>query len=248
MKIGLALLGSWGIGYGTALYFSKQSINEYEDARDEIRDASRLGNKSYGLNFGYKTDSTIEDILDTGDLVFMQHVCYKSFSPLLIGKCYLSQKYKSLLTQFGYKQENWDSAGIIVRNREGAKVIFKYFSEVYDIDYDEFLKIPFFSFVSLRKMKTKDPAVGYMKREELSEEVKKENERSGIFDVIDINNCAVPWLYWKKTGTLKNDYKDKITLQDINTMAPKCLDSEKVKYSGSIIVRSNFSRQETQKY
>lgn len=57
-KLGIgASLGS--ALYGFSLYMCKSSMQEYQDAKDEFRDSTRLGNKSYGLNYGYKTDSTV---------------------------------------------------------------------------------------------------------------------------------------------------------------------------------------------
>jgi len=58
---GLAVLGLGALGYlGTTNYLCYLNKQEFEAAAEEMRDVSRPGNKSYGLNYGFKTDSAVK--------------------------------------------------------------------------------------------------------------------------------------------------------------------------------------------
>ena len=56
------------------------------------KDTSRPSNAFYGLNWGYRSDETIEKSLDTGDLLFFSVECDKLFTPEEMMICY-KKKY-----------------------------------------------------------------------------------------------------------------------------------------------------------
>jgi len=56
------------------------------------KDATRPSNVYYGINWGYRSDETIEKSLDTGDIIFFGYDCNKLFTPEEVIACY-KQKY-----------------------------------------------------------------------------------------------------------------------------------------------------------
>ena len=86
-KVSLAMVTS-GYGY---LYFRCKKLRE--DAMDfdliqSKKDATRPSNVYYGINWGYRSDETIENSLDTGDLLFFNYNCDKCFTPSEVAICY----------------------------------------------------------------------------------------------------------------------------------------------------------------
>ena len=59
----------------------------------------------YGLNWGYRSDETIEKTLDTGDLLFFNYECQNCFTPKEVITCYAQkvgmqiQNYRDLDTK-----------------------------------------------------------------------------------------------------------------------------------------------------
>ena len=87
LKIGIVGAGS---GYGYLHYRCKKLREEAQDF-DTIqakKDATRPSNVYYGLNWGYRSDETIEKSLDTGDLIFFSYNCLDCFSPEEVAVCY----------------------------------------------------------------------------------------------------------------------------------------------------------------
>jgi hypothetical protein len=50
------------VGYIYLNEQGKENLSEYIKSYEELRDATRPGYKSYGLNFGFKTDKTVLSI------------------------------------------------------------------------------------------------------------------------------------------------------------------------------------------
>jgi len=88
---GMMLLGA---SY-TAVHFKCKKLRE-DSMNDELiqakKDTTRPQNVYYGINWGYRSDETIEKSLDTGDLLFFTYDCQNSFSPTEMAVC-LKQKY-----------------------------------------------------------------------------------------------------------------------------------------------------------
>lgn len=80
------------MGYYAYLSYNCSKLKkEYTDF-DMIqskKDTTRPSNVYYGLNWGYRSDETIEKSLDTGDFLFYNYNCDKCFSPSDVIKCKL---------------------------------------------------------------------------------------------------------------------------------------------------------------
>ena len=77
-------------GYGY-LYFRCKKLREEAidyDLIDTKKDTTRPSNVYYGINWGYRSDETIEKSLDTGDLVFFSYDCLNCFSPEEVAVCF----------------------------------------------------------------------------------------------------------------------------------------------------------------
>ena len=88
---GMMLLGA---SY-TAVHFKCKKQRE-DSMNEELiqakKDTTRPQNVYYGINWGYRSDETIEKSLDTGDLLFFTYYCQNSFSPTEIAMCF-KQRY-----------------------------------------------------------------------------------------------------------------------------------------------------------
>jgi len=72
-----------GVYYGYLYHRCQNLRKEYTDF-DSIqakKDTTRPSNVYYGLNWGYRSDETIEKALDTGSLLFYNLDCDKCFNP-----------------------------------------------------------------------------------------------------------------------------------------------------------------------
>lgn len=77
-------------GYGY-LHFRCKKLREEAidyDLIDKKKDTTRPSNVWYGINWGYRSDETIEKSLDTGDLVFFSYDCLNCFSPEEVAVCF----------------------------------------------------------------------------------------------------------------------------------------------------------------
>ena len=59
------------------------------------KDTTRPSNVYYGLNWGYRSDETIEKSLDTGDLLYFNYNCDNCFTPNDVIKCKLQQWWRN---------------------------------------------------------------------------------------------------------------------------------------------------------
>ena len=159
-------------------------------------------------------------MVDTGDMLLTEHACHKSFSLTEMAKC----QYKKIL------KSSWESAGLVFRDQEGARVLFVFNGVYYDLLYDEFLRLPFLQAVALRKLTTDDPKFGQV--EDL--DLKKATSTEDLFVK-----------YWQRIG-LVGEVKGPVTIDSINQAKP--LSMNKGKYAEVIIVRTEVSKHETKKY
>ena len=77
------------------LYYRCKKVKEESmdfDLVNSKKDATRPSNVYYGINWGYRSDETIEKSLDTGDLLFFNYECLNCFSPSEVAVCYKQQK------------------------------------------------------------------------------------------------------------------------------------------------------------
>ena len=84
-------LGFSATGYvGLFLYCRKLRNEAINDELKETRkDTTRPSNVYYGINWGYRSDNTIEKSLDTGDLIFFNYHWKKCLYPTDLIKCYI---------------------------------------------------------------------------------------------------------------------------------------------------------------
>ena len=64
----------------------EESMNE--ELIEARKDTTRPSNVYYGINWGYRSDETIEKCLDTGDLLFFNYDCNKLFTPEEVITCH----------------------------------------------------------------------------------------------------------------------------------------------------------------
>ena len=72
-----------GCYYGYLRQRCQQIRKEFTDF-DSIqskKDTTRPSNVYYGINWGYRSDETMEKSLDTGDLIYFNYDCNKCFTP-----------------------------------------------------------------------------------------------------------------------------------------------------------------------
>ena len=94
-KLGFA---TFVAGYGF-LYYRCNKLKEESmdfDLVNAKKDATRPSNVYYGINWGYRSDETIEKSLDTGDLLFFNYDCKNCFSPEEVALCYKQKKMGGL--------------------------------------------------------------------------------------------------------------------------------------------------------
>ena len=148
----LALAGSLvGVGYGLAKY---QSICSWKEFSRDVQEIRRIRAEENQENKGGDRSRD----LGSGDLMFMKHQCFNSFSVSEMKKCYVHKVYKSYVSITGqserYRQSHWDSVGVLVKDESGTRVLFWYFGHFYDYSLEEFLLLPFLSNVSVSRLIT----------------------------------------------------------------------------------------------
>ncbi|OMJ94224.1 hypothetical protein SteCoe_2712 [Stentor coeruleus] len=221
----------------------KKNEDEYKRAWEELRDISRSGNKSFGLNYGFKIDLPIGEKLDTGDLLFMEMKCHKAFSATEMGYCYYAKLKKKIYMSFGYRSSNWDRTGILIKDQLGARVLFFSYHKLYDVDYDEFLRLPFFADIAFRRMKIEDPILGAVGCEYRARVHNEYLEQKKWFLPNIINETDLAIKYWAKTGLLEKfeqgeDRENARSIEDLDFNIPKGVNGKIVSYSEPIILRT----------
>ena len=95
LKDALKMYFKMGLVGGTItysyMYYRCKKIREESMDFDMIqlkKDTTRPSNVYYGINWGYRSDETIEKSLDTGDLLFFNYECKNCFSPSEVAICY----------------------------------------------------------------------------------------------------------------------------------------------------------------
>jgi hypothetical protein len=92
----VGLVTSYGYLYYRCNKLKKEAMDF--DLVNAKKDATRPSNVYYGINWGYRSDETIEKSLDTGDLLFFNYDCLNCFSPEEVALCY-KQKTLGRLTE-----------------------------------------------------------------------------------------------------------------------------------------------------
>lgn len=148
------IYGKIGI-LGASLYYiylynrCKKLRHEYSDFDiiQKKKDTTRPSNVYYGINWGYRSDETIEKSLDTGDLIFYNFDCNKCFSPRDTIICKVQEKIKRI-----NPEKSANAAFCFRANEHRVLVITDFFGlgEISILPYNEFLNKPFIKMVKTR--------------------------------------------------------------------------------------------------
>lgn len=87
----------YGLYYLGGSYIAHSNQKAYVESEELTRDTTRPGNKSYGLNYGYKADNAVEALLDSGDIIFIKQNCLGALNRTDITKCYMNSFMKQLV-------------------------------------------------------------------------------------------------------------------------------------------------------
>lgn len=209
----------------------------------ETRDSSRSGYKSFGLNYGFTTDRAIEELLDTGDLLFVQCDCWQLLAEKQIRLCFLRNAVRKARMYLGkgYSSDDyWDSVALVYRDRAGVTVLsdFQGFKSAYS--YDDFLALPFVRAVKLRKLTTTKPQQGFVEASFLP----KALVRSPPAWLISEDGVSIVKQYLGTTDLGSGE--DCQTVEEMER--GKLIQAEVGKYGLAIIVRTEDSKLETKNY
>ena len=158
--------------------------------------------------------------------------------------CYKKKATKNILGSLGINKSDWDSVGVIIRDKTGPRVLFFSCQEVYDLEYGETLTLPFFQDIAVRKMRTAQKEIGYV-GSEFRAQVINENLESGI-SIAD--PAELPLKYWRAAKLLEGEGADGISVEKIDCAKPQRLNLELAAYSEPIIVRTGLSRLDEKNY
>ena len=226
-----AALGWTPFEQGLSFLNTRKTLREAE-----TRDSSRSGNKSFGLNYGFTTDRAIEEMLDTGDLLFVQCNCWALLAEQQIRLCFLRQTARKLkdLVKRGYASKDyWDAVGLIYRDPDGPVVLsdLQGIRNVYS--YYNFLALPGVQAVQLRKLSTKDPKLGFVDVDFQAKAMKRQSpawlESSDGVDIVR--------QYLQTTGLDNGELYS--TVEEVETKA--LVKPELGKYGPAIVVRTEQS-------
>eukprot|EP00347_Sterkiella_histriomuscorum_P017978 403347251 len=116
-----------------------------EEVINAKKDTTRPSNVYYGLNWGFRSDNTIEKSLDTGDLLYFDYNCLNCFEPNDVIKCYIQQKQ--------LKDDQPQNVAFCFRTPQRLFVIASHFGgQIQIIPYHEFLNKPFIKTVKVRTL------------------------------------------------------------------------------------------------
>ena len=84
------LATSSSLSYAYIYYRCKKLREESidEEVINAKKDTTRPSNVYYGLNWGFRSDNTIEKSLDTGDFLYFNYNCMNCFTLSDVIKCY----------------------------------------------------------------------------------------------------------------------------------------------------------------
>lgn len=183
-------------------------------------------------------------MLDTGDLLFMQNRCSKCFSIKEMRYCY-KQRLKRISGQLiGMTFSEWDSVGVIIREKGGPRVLFYMKNVLYDLEYGETLSLPFFQDIGVRKLRADKPEIGNVGIE-FRAKIVEENIGKRKFR---FRPAEIVIRYWKATGMFNGEKTNDICIEHFDSARPKWLKLELAKYSEPIIVRTEYSRRDEINY
>ena len=180
----------------------------------------------------------------------MESNCAKCFTPSEITVCYINKAYKYALRTVGSYATEWDSTAVLIRDKAGPRVLFTNYTKFYDLEYDEFLRIPFIEDVVMRKLLSQVDCrdfVGIHFRALIANQLQimGRKKRELLFE----NGVLIIKHYWvssklteKKFDELSVRYIYQIDCSDLPDLV------EGVRYSEPMIIRTKYSKQDTKNY
>ena len=111
----------------------------------EHRDTTRPQYDFYGINWGAKADMMVQDMIDTGDVVFVSYACGECVDVKTMAKCYCAKVMPSPVVSY-------DDVGIAVRHREQISIIHEVNGKLTSTWYNEFLASPFYTDIVHRRL------------------------------------------------------------------------------------------------
>jgi len=173
----------------------------------------------------------------------MESDCSKSFSVSGFVLCYKNKAIKTIYRSLGIYKSDWDSVGVIIRDKTGPRVLFYSDQEINDLEYGEALTIPFFRDIAVRKLRVIDNEVGSV-ASEFRAKVVNENLEYGIGFA---DPAELILKYWKAANILERRVED-ISVEKIDSAYPIGLNIQLAAYSEPIIVRTVLSKLDERNY
>lgn len=141
-----------------------------------------MGNKNYQ---DYKKE-TPNDFVDptsrSGSLLFMKHSCGNSFSVNDITRCYIHKFYSYYVSReskkSSFRQGNFDNIGVLLQKPDNYTVMYTYYGKFYEVPYQDFMALPFFSEIWIRNIETTHPSLD-------SESLKFKNDVEDLINIIE---------------------------------------------------------------
>jgi hypothetical protein len=159
--------------------------------------------------------------------------------------CYYRKISKSLQSFSGFHKSDYDSVGLLLRDKSGPRVLFYSSNQIYDLEYGEVLSLPFFQDISARKLRTKQPGLGNVGIEFRAQTVNQKIE-NGYFDFSDPAELIVK--YWKYAELAKDLEDFQISVENIDCARPGLLKNDLAEYTEPIILRTELSKLEVKNY
>ncbi|CDW82653.1 UNKNOWN [Stylonychia lemnae] len=246
------LLGSSSIGYAYLYYRCKKLREEAidEEVINSKKDTTRPSNVYYGLNWGFRSDNTIEKSLDTGDLLYFNYNCMNCFNPSDVIKCYYEQQY--------LKEDDPQNVAFCFRTPKRLYVITSHFGGIPQIIlYHEFLNKPFIKTVKVRQilnqpvnmLENSTQFVAQLREQIKKQEVDKDlftsmlkTRMMGLLLVNRMNKNLIPH-YLAKLQMLRADPFEKpfIQAKELDSAKPDCL-FDAYELSNAVMIRTYASQ------
>ena len=144
------------------------------------KDTTRPSNVYYGLNWGYRSDETMEKSLDTGTLLYYNYDCDKCFSASDVVKCKMEQYFKDI-----NPSDTQNIAFCQRTSKQELLVITSHFgSDPQVVQFHEFLNKPYIRMVKVRQLNT-EPKDLVKNTYDFIDDIRKNKKKYGQVPVDD---------------------------------------------------------------
>ncbi|CAI2378737.1 unnamed protein product [Moneuplotes crassus] len=240
----IAVLGATGYGYLTwRCYNLRKDLTDFE-LISKKKDSTRPSNEYYGINWGYRSDNTIELSFNTGDILLYDYKCINCLYPSEVVSCYI-HKQKSEYTGVGFT----------FKTPKGLYVIYPHFGKVNISPYSEFLNRPYICKIKARSFL--NPPVDITKKtiefvaaiqktqkspdKEISKQKDQDISQESSKFPMKIKNDKIIGQYFHHLGVLRvNPYMKVYDARDLDLDRPNIFHKKYMLDSG-FIIRSSTS-------